>query len=299
MKHAYLIIAHANPFVLERLIQLLDDNRNDIYIHVDKKSNDFDFDFFRLLPKKSTVIFTERIDVRWGHISQIETELTLFEAASQNGKYAYYHLISGADLPIKSQDYIHDFFANRAGYEFIGFSNTALNIDRVTKIHLFPRYMRVNKDQLLQRLGRKIRLQFLKLQDMVGYNYRNSEKIKFVFGANWVSVTHDFVSDLLKRKAFFIDFYKYSNCADEIYKQTFAFNSEYRDKIYNLGDELEGCMRFIDWQRGKPYIFSIEDYDEIMSSNKLFARKFEDNVDKEIVQKIYDHIIIEQKNGKQ
>ena len=37
MKHAYLIIAHHEFEVLEKLIQSLDDARNDIYIHFDRK----------------------------------------------------------------------------------------------------------------------------------------------------------------------------------------------------------------------------------------------------------------------
>lgn len=38
-KHAYLIIAHNNWKILERLLILLDDNRNDIYLHIDRKSD--------------------------------------------------------------------------------------------------------------------------------------------------------------------------------------------------------------------------------------------------------------------
>ena len=39
MKHAYLIIAHSNLKQLQQLLLLLDDPRNDIYIHIDAKSN--------------------------------------------------------------------------------------------------------------------------------------------------------------------------------------------------------------------------------------------------------------------
>ena len=35
--HAYMIIAHNQFELLERLIAALDDERNDIYIHIDKK----------------------------------------------------------------------------------------------------------------------------------------------------------------------------------------------------------------------------------------------------------------------
>lgn len=37
-KHAYLIIAHSNLEQLQQLLLLLDDPRNDIYIHLDLKS---------------------------------------------------------------------------------------------------------------------------------------------------------------------------------------------------------------------------------------------------------------------
>ena len=37
-KHAYLIMCHTNFDQLMRLLELLDDERNDIYLHIDKKA---------------------------------------------------------------------------------------------------------------------------------------------------------------------------------------------------------------------------------------------------------------------
>ena len=37
-KHAYLIIAHTNWNQLNKLVRVLDDLRNDLYIHIDQKS---------------------------------------------------------------------------------------------------------------------------------------------------------------------------------------------------------------------------------------------------------------------
>ena len=39
MKIAVLIAAHKDPLQVEKLIQLLDNDHIDIYIHLDKKSN--------------------------------------------------------------------------------------------------------------------------------------------------------------------------------------------------------------------------------------------------------------------
>lgn len=36
MKHAYLILAHGDFALLQCLVSALDDERNDLYVHVDK-----------------------------------------------------------------------------------------------------------------------------------------------------------------------------------------------------------------------------------------------------------------------
>ena len=65
-KHAYLIMAHNNFYCLEKLLLLLDDSRNDIYLHIDKKIKDFDFDYFQNLCVNANVIFPKkRINVTW------------------------------------------------------------------------------------------------------------------------------------------------------------------------------------------------------------------------------------------
>lgn len=290
-RHAYLILAHANPYVLEKLILLLDDERNDIYIHVDKKVKDFNFNFFSQLVEKSRLKFIDRVKVYWGHISLVDAELRLFRAAFEGGDYTYYHLISGSDLPLKSQDEIHDFFKTNEGSEFIGFSNDGFDQSRVDRIHLFPKYMRAKANEPLKRIVRKLRLSFISLQDKLGYSKTKKRGEVFKFGSQWVSVSKHFVLALLAQEKNILQFYKYSNCPDEIYKQTFAYNSGFKDHIFDKNDELIGCQRFMDWKRGRPYTFREEDLELIISSGLLFFRKFEDAVDKKIVDAIYKRIV--------
>lgn len=139
-KHAYLIIAHNNSYILNRLLNLIDDKRNDIFIHIDKKTEKKALLKGCDCPKKSNLFFCEnRIDTKWGHISLVETELILFETARQRGSYRYFHLLSGVDLPIKTQNYIHRFFEENDGTEFVGFDNrpqTYSLTDRINKIHI-------------------------------------------------------------------------------------------------------------------------------------------------------------------
>lgn len=52
MKHAFLIIAHNNWWQLKKLIECLDSDTHDIYVHVDKKSKDFDESYFKKFGNK-------------------------------------------------------------------------------------------------------------------------------------------------------------------------------------------------------------------------------------------------------
>ena len=106
-RHAYLIKAHHQFDLLEKLLRLLDDERNDIYIHIGVGVN-YDRARFEKCVKRSGIFFVYPVKESWGGYSQIESELHLFEAAAENS-YAYYHLLSGVDLPLKTQDEIHAF----------------------------------------------------------------------------------------------------------------------------------------------------------------------------------------------
>lgn len=300
MKHAYLILAHNNFDLLKKLLILIDDDRNDIYIHLDKKLGNFDTQFLKESLKKSNIYFLEnRIDIKWGHISQIMAEFNLFKKAFNNDeKYSYYHLISGVDLPIKTQDYIHDFFSINAGKEFIGFANDPFFDlhQKVSKIHIATRHFKDPK------LKRKIWFffdkLFVKIQYIIGYNYTkvDQDKFKLAKGCNWVSVTNDFVKYLISKESECLKRFKYSVCPDEIYKHTILVNSNFVNNIYAPNeDEYEGCMRYIDWKKGSPHIFDNTDLKELIDSDKIFARKF-DEKNSEIIESIFDFINKKQNN---
>lgn len=75
-RHAYLIIAHDQPELLQILISLIDDVRNDIFITIDSRT---DINIFKnIKAQNSNLFFTPRSNNRWGSIKQIETEFLLF-----------------------------------------------------------------------------------------------------------------------------------------------------------------------------------------------------------------------------
>ncbi len=153
MKHAYLIVAHNERPILERLLSLLDHPRNDIYLHIDAKAKELYEGIKGYKTQHSRLeVIDRRVDVRWGDISMVEVEYTLLESAHQNGPYAYYHLLSGVDMPIKSQEYIHRFFDENGGRAFVSFWNDEKNerdaMRRTSMYYLFTRDLHVKKKSL-------------------------------------------------------------------------------------------------------------------------------------------------------
>ena len=267
MKHAFLIIAHGDYEVLRTLIRLLDDDRYDIYIMVDKTSP---------LPERLEThraklsMLKKRVDIRWGHVSQIKAEIALFEAASANGPYGYYHLLSGVDLPIKNLDYIFDFFERNAGKEFVGFTRKTDWLDKVMKYQFFIRYYKMKG-----RLGTAIKAISYRLEHMANKLHKRSDEA-FRKGSNWVSITEDFCRYLLGKKNWIKKRFRYTFCGDEIFLQTVLWNSPFREHIYSLHSESDGNQREIIWENNNPHIWgsSSTDIEKLQASDKLFARKF-------------------------
>lgn len=273
MRHAYLIIAHHEFEILKLLVESIDDSRNDIYIHYDKKIDSLpEIEVFN----SNLFILKDRIDVRWGHISQIEVELLLFDTAynNLNANYSYFHLLSGVDIPIKSQNFIHDFCYKYQGKEFIGFTqgNTSKEIDRkVRRYHLFSNEFRM-EHRLLQNSKKIIRAIILKIQELIGLK-RNTH-VEFKKGTNWVSVTYNFVKYMLTQKNQIRNIYAMTFCADEIFLQTLCWNSDFKDNVYDLHDSRNSSKRMINWKNNVIHDWQIEDTDFLIASSGLFARKF-------------------------
>lgn len=270
MKHAYLIIAHNEFELLKNLISVLDDNRNDIYIHYDAK--------LKKLPelsvnKSELYILKKRINVCWADFSVVEAELALLRTAFSNNHYAYYHLLSGVDLPLKSQDYIHAFFDKNTGKEFVDFCLYDVSNEMERKMmrwHLFSKDLKnVGEFAFITRL---MRATFIRIQEYLGI--KRNKQINFRKGSQWFSITSDFVEYLLSQENIFRNIYSHTFCPDEVIIQTACWNSKFRHKLYDYSASYRGYMRLIDWTRGAPYVWRDSDYDELINSKCLFARKF-------------------------
>ena len=65
-RHAYLIMAHHQFDFLKELLSALDDEANDIYLHLDQKAGNLDFSAFSCVVQISGLYLTKRFSVNWG-----------------------------------------------------------------------------------------------------------------------------------------------------------------------------------------------------------------------------------------
>ena len=284
-KHAYLIMAHTQPELLRKLLKMLDNERNDIYLHIDSKAKDYPLDEIAAVLQKSKCIFTERTDVKWGSYSQINCEMILLKEAVKT-EHAYYHLLSGMDLPIKSQEQIFAFFEKYNGLEFVDEDGATISeaaLSRVKYTHKFYGKAGSVKD-ILGALS-------VKGQKLLGVDKTQKYgNIIFQKGRNWFSITHGLAKLVVEKEDWIQEVFGQSVCGDELFLQTVARNSEYAEKICNPNTMPEvPDTRYIDWKRGSnnnPYVFRKDDFEELKNALGLFARKFDLNVDKKIVEKL-------------
>lgn len=294
-RHACLILAHACPGQLGKLLGLLDDPRNDIYVHLDGKA-DFGPGLFTGCCRYSRLTFIEpRLRVNWGGVSIMRATLALLKAAVP-GQYDYYHLLSGMDLPIKTQDEIHAFFDAHPGREFLSLWPVGpRQLDRCRYYIPFPEGKPFFPSNLANNIVRGI----LKL-----LHFRINRKVDFRMASQWFSITDGFARHLLSQEDWLERVFRHTGTCDEVFVPTVLWNSPFRDGLYDATVHLErerpadpehpGNFRLIDWTRGEsvrhPWVFRKEDWELLMAVPFFWARKFDERVDAEIIGRLYTHL---------
>ena len=283
MKHAYLILAHNEPELLSLLVKRLDDVRNDIYIHFDRKLS--------ILPDIKTqhaglYILKDRVDVRWADVSMLEAEYKLFHAVVDSGsQYSHHHLISGVDLPLKNQDYIHSFFAQHQGKEFVGLHQRPMNSHADRALHYWHPFTRSFRGSGCVFAIKRI-LRYLVIQTQVLLGIRRNTTIPFHKGGQWVSITRELIDYLLEQEDRAFTIFSRTFGADEYFVPTLIWDTPFMERLFDATDESRGAMRYIGWRAdGQLIDFTSQDLPALQQTEYLFARKFNSR-DKAFLQEI-------------
>lgn len=220
--------------------------------------------------------------MRWSHVSLCDAEYNLYKSVIKSGQnYSYVHLISGVDFPLYSQDKLHEFFERRHD-EFIDLRYPDKFRKRLKYYHLFVKYRRQRP------IFDWLRRAFLLPQIPVVDRLRNIP-LKYAYGSEWCSLTQRAVLEIVQKYPKYRYMFRYTTCSDEHYKQMILLSAG------NFKFAKEGCLRYVDFSdhNPSPRVLTVQDLNKIMSSHCIFARKFEERVDSEVI-----NIISNKVNGK-
>lgn len=296
-RHAYLIMTYDRWEQLGVLINLIDDERNDIFLHINALSKDVPFEIIKNMVNNARLIILERFPIFWGDYSITNCIIQSLKTINRTGQYEYIHLLSGMDLPIKSQNYIHDFFDKNKGANFINtYPFGALPkawYQRVSLYNSGTKYFR-HKNVCIRKIARGIDKVGRKVQLLLGVDrvkkLCSAQNITIMGGATWFSITEQLAVAIIDNenliKRIFSD---RTIFADEMFVQTIVWSFGFGETIFDSSDLYKtgnGSMRYIDWSRGAPYTWAMKDLEELRLSNCLFARKFDQNTDWDIIDSV-------------
>lgn len=284
MKNAYMIMAHTNLDQLGLLISLLDDRDNELFVHVDAKTKGLDIPKLKSCASSSQVHFVKRRNIVWGGYSQIACELDLLEAAV-NTTHDYYHLISGQDLPIKSNRAIAEYLAQNDGVEYIGIKQYGRDNNLSEEVIDRVRYYHPLQD-IVGRHDHKLEVVGKSIQRALHVDRLHGDYAKIAKGCNWFSITENFAHYALSQTSYIHSAFSSSLCADELFLQTIFANSPFGSEAKSVSDSNYAALRLIDWRRGSPWVFRADDLVMIQRSPCLFARKFDSRIDNDIIRGI-------------
>lgn len=246
MSIAYLILAHKDPIQLLRLVNAIYNKQDSFVIHVDGTSSLEDFQV--LFKEYRNVIFiTERCKAISGSYEQIVAILRGLRLIKTSTKTDRIVILSGQDYPIKKLSEIRKFFASNAAQIFMECVKIPCKNLNHGGTWRFPNYD-IIKDSL------------------VFYN-----------GSPWISFPVDVIKvifDYLELNPLFASYFVKVYMPSESFFQTLLMNCGV-DEVISKITNAHLYLKIPSKQMFKSEVLSDEDLSLILTSQSLFAKKFE------------------------
>ena len=301
MQKNYLILAHKNPLQLGRMIERLDDGASKFFIHLDAKTP---IEPFAACLEGAHIRFIDKRErCVWGDFSIVQATIRLMEAASE--EQGVFILMSGQDYPIQSQGYINDFLESNKGFDFIEIEpleekwKPKMVKDKLEHYHILHSEERGNSNcyapfahcsvfqklrTLMHLLKGRLSVKNFKLLCSLPKRVSPFER-QYAGSQFWAFSERTFYAVLnyiREHKAALEGYYKYTSSPDEIYFHSVLMDLVAKDSTIKLKDPIT----YVNYFR-KNNVFVTEDFEKLSSAKgKLFARKFDTDIDIEILNKL-------------
>lgn len=300
MSIAYLISAHTDAPQLKRLVDALHPDAH-FFIHIDWKADITPFT--SILQRENVHFLQERVDVRWGTILEVDYQMALIKAAIEFPiTFDRIFFLSGMDYPLWSTEHITTWLEAQGDREIlcgICMDTDAINQQQRELYQLSRPFFSCNmlgnqSNQRLSILCRKLK-KMLRMKKQLSFGVDGRQWSLYKGSAWWcisqslASYIHETYKDKPEIRRYFIDSFGQA----ETIIQTIAFNApEWASKCMLCRGEYPGLaaltpLHFIIYD---PVIKVMDetDYDMLMKSGKMFARKFISGKSDKLIQLLHE-----------
>jgi hypothetical protein len=272
---AYIVSAYKLPAQLERLLRRLEAPGVSFAVHVDRKTRGPIWDEMVSRCGALDVTWLPRHRSQWGGFGHVRATLKGIDHVVESGvPFDYAVLLTGQDYPLRSAAEIARFLGDVNGRSYM--RHIALpwgpwgprgGLDRIEDWHVIT-YRRLHLALPLRR-------------SLPGGLAPYGGSAYWCLSERLVHFVHGFLSE----NPDYVRFFEHVFVPDELFFQTIIMNSELRDTVEN--DDL----RYLDWSREPaPAVLTRADLPELLSATALFARKFDETVDSEILDALDLHL---------
>jgi hypothetical protein len=272
MNICYLITLYHKFDQAVRMISRLAGENVSFVIHVDAIVDDYTFEKLRTqLAPLGVVLYAKRVRSKWGTYNGALAIANCIDTAVLNIKdFDRCILLSGQDYPISNKDKISEFFRNNVGTEFI--EAVPMNLTDAGSVGWSP-YYRFRRYHFW--LGnRRYKIPILR---------KTIPELPMYHGSTWWALSRDaivYIDNEIKRNVKLQKFLKSGFLVEEVYLPTLIMSSPFSHMVSGRN------TTFDQWSPASgphPKILEASDFDQLVASPKLFARKFDADLDSRIL----------------
>lgn len=299
-KVAYLYLTHHDPELLARFAQFVSNGGGRIYAHVDARVDISAYK--RVVSTVSNVEFVEpRIATYWGDFSYVEAVVeTMRCALSGDSIVDRFVIVQGSDYPILSQRSINEFFDANVGVNFINAYDVMARGDSAD-IGKYLYNWNLKDSSLMARLSNKLKAS-LALSNLRVFSKKpgcvrlsDGKEMRIFSGWAHFSLTRktaEYMVSFHDSRPEYNDYFRTVYASDESYFHTIFWNSHFSDSnivpqafkhwehdllLNNTYFEYPDVVR--EWRKA-------EEYAELLKTGKLFFRKVDSVMSKELLDTI-------------
>lgn len=313
-----MIICHKNIEQIFLLVNSLMSEMSDIVVHVDSSVDEAEFQRLidRYQGEESVFVVRKRMKGKLDDRSLVDIVLLMVDYVRAKGrKYKYYALLSGQDYPIKPIASINSILQSSYPKPFIDCTPYAESnwiypkffYKQMPNLTRFDKYITDNfsANNPARKVLRMIVVVLKKICSFFPITTfdRLSKLGVFPYGGSawWIlpDIAIDFIDREYREKSQIVRWLLTSGTPEETFFQTMCMLSPIKEmvEINPIEQRDQNCKTwayFSDTDKpfvGHPYIFTINEFEKLQSSDCWFARKFDITKDSTIIKQIEERLL--------